>query len=128
MSNIFGNSIQMMGKSLDYLWLKQGVTSNNIANGETPGYKAQYVTFEETFRQQLETAMVSNNENTINNAIMNVSPTVHESTAEGTRLDGNNVNTEVEMIELTRVALQYQTELNSINSDITRIRTAIKGQ
>ncbi len=128
MSNIFGNSIQMMTKSLDYLWLKQGVTSNNIANAETPGYKAQYVTFEQSFQQQLDVAMASNNGTMINNAITNTSPMVHVSTVEGARLDENNVDTEVEMIELTRAALQYQTEVNAINSDITRLRTVIKGQ
>ncbi len=126
--SIFGNSIQMVNQSLDYLWLKQSVTSNNISNAETPGYKAEYVTFENSYKEQLELAIMSNDNEAINQAIMGATPVVHKSDTEGSRLDGNNVNTEVEMIELTKAALQYQYGLNSINSDISRLRTVIKGQ
>ena len=33
MSEIFGNSMQLMLKSMDFLWKKQEVIANNIANG-----------------------------------------------------------------------------------------------
>ena len=36
---------KVMQKSMDMLWLKQRVISNNIANIETPGYKAKAVSF-----------------------------------------------------------------------------------
>ena len=46
MIRLFGNSISMAEKSLDFLWAKQQIISYNIANVDTPGYKAKYVTFE----------------------------------------------------------------------------------
>lgn len=43
---MFGNTISMMEKSMDYLWKKQEVTANNIANVDTPGYRRKRVNFE----------------------------------------------------------------------------------
>ena len=40
---MFGNTISMMEKSMDYLWKKQEVTANNIANVDTPGYRRKRV-------------------------------------------------------------------------------------
>lgn len=60
---MFGNTISMMEKSMDYLWKKQEVTANNIANVDTPGYRRKRVNFEETFRRKLEaTALTGKNE------------------------------------------------------------------
>ena len=44
---IFGNTIAMSQKSLDFLWKQQEVLALNIANVETPGYKKKMVSFEE---------------------------------------------------------------------------------
>lgn len=125
---IFGNSMGMMGKSLDYLWAKQEVAAANMANVDTPGYKAKYLSFEETFRKKLSAAAWTGGKAQVERAIQNASPSLNESAAESARLDGNNVNADVEMVEITRNALQYQYSLNSVNSDITRLRTVIKGQ
>lgn len=127
MNEIFGNTILMSEKSLDYLWKKQQVTMNNIANSETPNYKAQSVSFEDVFQNNLKSATVSGNSNTIRNAIERSNYTVHTST-ESKKIDGNGVDTDVESVELTRTALQYQYVLNSVNSDIARMRMVIKGQ
>ena len=126
MNAIFGNSISMAEKSLDYLWSKQQTTLNNIANGETPGYKAKYVTFEDEFRNRLSAARRGTS-GEIGNIINGSRYYVRNTNDETARLDGNNVNTDVENVELARTTLQYQYELNSLNSDISRLRTIIKG-
>lgn len=126
MNAIFGNSISMAEKSLDYLWSKQQTTLNNIANGETPGYKAKYVTFEDEFRNRLSAARRGTS-GEIGNIINGSRYYVRNTNDESARLDGNNVNTDVENVELARTTLQYQYELNSLNSDISRLRTIIKG-
>ena len=48
MNDIFGNNILVGRRSLDYLWTKMAASLENIANVDTPGYKAKYVTFEDT--------------------------------------------------------------------------------
>ena len=125
MNRIFGNSIMLSEKSLDYLWKKESVTLTNIANSETPGYKAKYVTFEDIYRNKLLAA--SGNRRDISEAIDRSRWTVQESQTESTRVDGNNVVADTEQAELVRTALQYQYVIQSLNSDLTRLSTVIKG-
>lgn len=126
MNTIFGNNISMAEKTLDYLWSKQQVTLNNIANVDTPGYKARYVTFEDEFRRRLLAGRQGTSKD-ISNIIGGSRHLIRDTTDESARMDGNNVNADVENVELARTTLQYQYELNALNSDISRIRTIIKG-
>jgi len=126
MNAIFGNNISMAEKTLDYLWSKQQTTMNNIANVDTAGYKAQYVTFEDEFRRRLTSAKKGTS-GEIGNIINNSRYFVRNTQDESSRVDGNNVNMDVENVELARTTLQYQYELNALNSDISRLRTIIKG-
>lgn len=131
MNSIYGNSILLSTKALDYLWEKESVISNNLANVETPGYKAKYITFEDELKSRLD-ALASDGEEVqsdkVAHAIQNSTYQIHESKDESSRLDGNNVNADVELMEMTRTALQYQYILNSVSSDVTRLNTVIKGQ
>ena len=123
----FGNTIQMSQKALDYLWKKQEITMDNIANISTPGYKAKEISFQDTFRNKLKAATQTGDANDVRAAIRDSDYTVYER-SDSARVDGNGVNVDVEYTELSRTALQYQYLLQSVNSDITRLRTAIKGQ
>ena len=123
----FGNTIQMCQKALDYLWKKQEITMDNIANISTPGYKAKEISFQDTFRNKLKVATQTGDANDVRAAIRDSDYTVYER-SDSARVDGNGVNVDVEYTELSRTALHYQYLLQSVNSDITRLRTAIKGQ
>lgn len=123
----FGNTIQMSQKALDYLWKKQEITMDNIANISTPGYKAKEISFQDTLRNKLKAATQTGDANDVRAAIRDSDYTVYER-SDSARVDGNGVNVDVEYTELSRTALHYQYLLQSVNSDITRLRTAIKGQ
>ena len=56
MDYLSSNSFLLMEKSLGFLWTKQAAILDNIANAETPNYKAKVVTFEETIQSKLEAA------------------------------------------------------------------------
>ena len=56
MDFLASNSLLLMEKSMGFLWTKQAAILDNIANAETPNYKAKVVTFEETIRSKLEAA------------------------------------------------------------------------
>ncbi len=128
MSGIFGNSIPLMKKSLDYLWSRQTVISNNIAHVDTPGYKAGVVTFEEQFKRELDVALESNDFDKIRETLESGNIMQIEQKDDEAKADGNNVNMDVEQMEMTRTAMQYQFVAQSITDDLTRLRTVIKGQ
>ena len=125
MNHIFGNGILVSERSLDFLWKKQSVTAGNLANVDTPGYKAKYVTFEDMYRAKLKGA--SGDKERIRQAADSAVWLVEESDTETARMDGNNVVADAEMTELTRAALQYQYAIQSVNGEISRLSSAIKG-
>ena len=56
MVGIYGNGVALSEKVLDYLWGRQSVSLYNIANVDTPGFKSQYITFEEEMSRRLSAA------------------------------------------------------------------------
>lgn len=122
---MFNNSILMSQKMADYLWDKQQVTLNNIANVSTPGYKAQYVSFQDELKSKLNFRNQAT-ASKIGEAIKETSIRVHTKADESSRLDGNNVNMDVEQVELAGAAIQYKMAIDNLNNEFNRIRSAIK--
>ena len=106
MDFLTSNSQLLMEKSMGYLWTKQAAILDNIANAETPNYKAKVVTFEESIRAQLEEAA---------------------GRPEGA---GKAVRDILDGAELTvfRNAYQQQYLYQAINKHYGLLRMAIKGQ
>ncbi len=123
----FGNVIPMSQKALDYLWKKQEVTMDNISNVNTPGYKRKEIAFEDTFLSKLKAAASMNDPQKVRAAIDDSNYNIYERT-DAARVDGNGVNMDVEYTELARTTLHYQYLVQSVSSDISRLRSAIKGQ
>lgn len=122
---MFNNALSATEKMADYLWQKQKVTLSNIANVSTPGYKSQYVTFQDELRNKLE---FDKNKSAaqIKNDIEDTDINVYTKKDGSNRLDGNNVNMDAEQVELASTTIQYNMAINSINDEISRIRSAIK--
>lgn len=120
------NSILLTEKSINYLWDKQEVAANNIANIETPGFKGSYLTFEDEMRGRIGKLKRKNTKN-IRETIMDVQPKMRFTDNEAKRLDGNNVDIVAEHAEMAKSGIQYEYAIRAIGDDFTRLRTAIKG-
>ena len=126
---IFSNSMLMLERSMGFQWTKQRVILDNIANAETPNYKAKYVTFEETFNARLQaTAKDGRPVASMQGALREASPVVRTAQDETARMDGNGVNVAEQQMEMVRNAYQMQYVLGAINSDFALLRSAIRGQ
>ena len=113
---------------MNFLWTKQAAISDNIANAETPNYKAKLVTFEESLRAKLEESMRSNApRRNVRDVLDSAEFSVIE-TEESTRMDDNSVNVTEQMVELVRNAYQMQYVMNSISTDLAMLRSAVRGQ
>ena len=121
------NTMFLTEKSIDYLWKKQEVSANNIANSETPNFKSSYVTFEEELRNQIG-KMRSTKADDIRERIAHAAPRVHVTEGEMNKLDESNVDIVAENAELAKTGIQYEYAVRAISDDFTRLRTAIKGQ
>ena len=125
-SILFGNGIALSERALDMLRLRQNITLNNIANDDTPDFKSQYLTFEDTLAEQVKAASATGSAENVRQAISSAPAIVRTTENETHRLDGNNVDMSQEQIDLVRTAYQYQYLTNSINNEIKRLQEAAK--
>ena len=122
------NSSLMLEKSLGFLWTKQAAILDNIANAETPNYREKIVTFEESLRGKLQQAARTQTPVKDVRRALDSSPFAVTEQAVVTRMDENGVNVTVQSAEAIRNAYQLRYVMSSINSDLTLLRTAVRGQ
>ena len=109
------NSFLLMEKSLGFLWTKQAAILDNIANAETPNYKAKVVTFEETIQSKLETARSGIKPRQTVRQVLEESEFAVTEHLDSTRM------------EAMRNAYQMRYVLNAINSDLKLLHAAVRG-
>lgn len=132
-NKMFGQ-VNLLQKGLDTAWLRQEVISNNLANVDTPGFKASHVEFETVFRQALENtgglsgSLTNRRHIPIGPAASaaDVSPVVVREPHYTMRMDENNVDPDREMVELAENTITYNQLVNSVNSEFNRLRMAIR--
>lgn len=125
MNEIFGgNSMTVLQKSLDALWLRQKVVSNNIANVDTPGYKSQSVEFENLLDEALQ-GSAGQSADGLSEKLQNLNPQVNQNTATSMRADGNNVDIDSENVALARTQIEYLYATRMMSSEISRMKYAI---
>lgn len=127
---LFSNSLLMLERAMNFQWTKFNAISDNIVNAETPNYKAKYVTFEEaldaSIRSSLRTA--DRRATTTRAAISSARPVVHIAENESMRMDDNGINVAEQEAELVRDTYQMQYTMDAINSNLSLLRTLIRGQ
>lgn len=129
MSNFFtSNSMIMLERAANFQWVKQRAILDNIANADTPNYKAKYVTFEEALRASITQAASAGGTGDMRETLRTAVPVVHTAWDESARMDENGVNVAEQSIEMVRNAFQVQHVYRAINSDMSRVLMAIRGQ
>ncbi|MDD2221745.1 MAG: flagellar basal body rod protein FlgB [Clostridia bacterium] len=118
------NSLLITQKSLDVLWMKQKVISNNIANADTPGFKSSNVVFEDILKNTLSS---SGSSEELQQKLLSLEPQILKDNSIQVREDGNNVDLDEQNIELTRVRLQYETMARVISEEFSRMQYVIRG-
>lgn len=128
------NNLSLLQKGLDVAWKRNQVIANNIANAETPNFKASKVDFENILKSELgnseDASMKATNplHMKAGGAITDkFEPAVTVDRSTSMRLDGNNVDVENEMTELAKNNLLYQTLIQKLSNEYSRIKQAIVG-
>ncbi len=104
-------------------WMRQQVAAANLANAETPGYRALRVEFEAALAEALRASARGDTE-----AIWRVRPRVRPSTSPALRWDGNNVSPERELVALAEGALQHETVVRLLARKFRMLRMVISGR
>ena len=99
-----------LGNFLSYLSQRQEVISSNIANADTPGYKARDVQMPVSFSGALQEARAM----------------VVDAPALVTRNDGNNVSIDREARLLAENTLKFNVATQAIRARLKNLRSAIE--
>ena len=116
-------------KSMAASWKKAQLINHNIANEDTPGYKAKRLEFESLLKAQIQRRdrITASAKGDRISGIKNISPFVYDDRSTSVRIDENNVNLDSEQVELARTQLHYQAMRDRINSGYALLRYAISG-
>jgi flagellar basal-body rod protein FlgB len=107
------------------------ILGSNIANADTPGYKARDFDFQRLLQQEAGGAdrLTRTHSLHLPTGDQLIAPTqVGYRIPEQPSLDGNTVNAEREQIEFAANSLQYQASLRFLNDKITNLIRAVKGE
>ncbi len=130
------STMDYLSRGLSAANLRQSVISNNIANVNTPNFKKSDVIFEDLLAKELygdtsgRLALVRTHDNHLPIA---TGPNAVEARVElqGTttmRVDKNNVDIDVEMANLAKNQVYYNSMAKEIGSYITRIKSSISSK
>jgi flagellar basal-body rod protein FlgB len=125
------NALGIHPKALIFRSQRSAVLAANIANSDTPGFKAKDYNFREALKTQnnglaleLRTTNARHTRASVQTdfgGLLYRVPTKSSS-------DGNSVEPEVEQAAFSENAVRYQTTLQFLSGSLSGLRLAIKGQ
>ncbi|HEY5583588.1 MAG TPA: flagellar basal body rod protein FlgB [Ruminiclostridium sp.] len=122
----------ILEKSLDASWARNDTISQNLANIDTPEYKRKDVAFEQYLNDSLNKTSIEGNLTDKRHIaiksknIDKIQPTITEDNSDvSMRIDGNNVDVDSEMAYLAKNTIKYNTLVQLINSNYSKIKTVI---
>lgn len=138
MSSLYAVTMSSLSSALQAAELRQQVYANNIANANTPGFKAQDVTFESLLQSKLAAqgngsasgagvSMVANSPQDLGGSLSvgSVKPIVQTVTNTSMTSNGNNVNLDAQMSALAKNQISYGALVQELNNQFTMLQTAI---
>lgn len=130
MANTFDPVIGALNTSLNLRLTNQNVISSNIANADTPGYKAKAVEFEQAFRDALNMsdrlqAAGTDAQHIIRRPTDPVNPEIYDDPNGVESLDGNTVDRAAEMAKMAENQLMYDSSAEALKRKLAMLKYAI---
>ncbi len=125
-------TIKALAASLDFRQIRQELASANIANADTPGYKAKKIDFEEALARALDVDGAEQMQATDpkhydvgSGGFGNLQPEISESTDGVVSEDGNTVDRDKEMAEMAENKILYDASVQLLNKKLALMKYAI---
>ena len=111
---------------------RAGVLAANLANADTPDYKARDLDFQTLIREVAGAAgpvrLDTTSERHIAAAAAGAGGDLQYRLPMQPTLDGNTVDTDIEMAQFARNSLDFQASLTFLQSKFRGLRTALRGE
>ncbi|GAB6167707.1 flagellar basal body rod protein FlgB [Clostridium carnis] len=122
------NTYRLIKQGLDISALREKVISNNMANVNTKGFKKSYVSFDESFSNAKEVfSLKRTKEQHIKGNDDSNSVLIKKDDSTSMRMDGNNVNIDLEKVDQAANSLMYNALITQANSKMSMTKNVISG-
>lgn len=131
------DGLKGLENGLEASWLRNKTILNNVANNDTPNFKASGVEFETLYKEAIGSSDDGFRLKQTRATHMPIGGGADGSNVKGKvvlkdqttyRMDGNNVDIDQEMTDYAKNTIYYNTLLRKINGQFNQLRMAIKGQ
>ncbi len=126
---LFSGTINNLENSLKYSTIKHKAIAQNIANVDTPNYKAKEV-IKSSFKSELHGAMVANRTDSRHHEFTNsfgAGTSVVSRKNSQYNHNGNSVDIDKEMSELAENQIYYNALIERLNGKFNSLKTVISG-
>lgn len=129
----FEKALGIHSQALKVRSSRASVLADNLANADTPGYKAKDIDFKGILQGEVQLRKSSNNLQTSHakHFSMNVIGGEYDMlyrTPQQPSIDGNTVEEQIENSEFMKNSLAFQASFNFLNGRFKGLNTAIKGE
>lgn len=131
MSGLFDKTTGALGASVNMRNLRQNVISGNVANAETPGYKAKKLDFEAALNRAIDhegfAKMHTDHQDHFpvgRGAVSRLKADVYDNPEINVTNDGNTVDLEAEMAKLSENTILYKAAIQLMNKKLATMRYA----
>lgn len=133
MSISFDKALGIHEKALHFRSERAAVLANNLANVDTPNFKAKDLDFKQALQQQMKPSQGFDLSTTQARHIggegfNTVEGDVLYRTPQQPSIDGNTVEDQIEHAEYMKNALAFQASFQFLNSKFSGLRSAIRGE
>lgn len=126
------STISVLQQALDGLSQRQSMIGHNIANAETPGYQALGVTFEQALQKSVNGPKLDMATTSAGHlaapASVSHGPVITPRQNSTFRLDGNNVDIDLEMTQMAQTSIQYQSLTQLVSKKLALLKTIASGR
>lgn len=130
--NIEDKTLKALATSLNFRQMRQEVLSSNVANADTPGYKAKKLDFEEALaraidideQQSLRTGD-GRHFNVGGGGFNNLKPEIYDDPNGVVSEDGNTVDRDKELAEMAENKILYDASVQLLNKKLGLMKYAV---
>lgn len=127
MSQLFDKTVDVLSAAMDLYMLRHSIITDNIANAETPGFKARRIEFEGELERVLEEHEngVEKNRGGTTRSLASVKPLIYEDPHAEVGQDRNTVDMDREMAALSKNDMKYSAATESMARKFALLKYAI---
>ncbi len=130
-----GKTLQALAASLNLRQIRHEILTSNIANADTPGYKAKRVDFESALQRALDVdgnlEMLTSDEKHFdvgNGGFDNLQPEIYEDPNGIVSEDGNTVDRDAEMAKMAENKILYDASVKLLNKKLGMLKYTINSE